>query len=122
MQISMFAEKINTELTPVFTGLPYCSLRQSYSIGEGAIESPIRPIIWLQRRLLKPNVTRLPHRISISRGTSGHWGKYAEMEIVSAPGLEKSTVKAEKLTTIKYKRNSIITCDLVWYGLDRVPA
>ena len=88
-------KKISNELTPVFTGLPYCSLRQSYSIGEGAIESPIRPIIWLQRRLLKPNVTRLPHRISISRGTSEHWGKYAEMEIVSAPGLERSTVKAK---------------------------
>ena len=95
MQISMFAKKISNELTPVFTGLPYCSLRQSYSIGEGAIESPIRPIIWLQRRLLKPNVTRLPHRISISRGTSEHWGKYAKMEIVSAPGLERSTVKAK---------------------------
>ena len=88
-------KKISNELTPVFSGLPYCSLRQSYSIAEGAIESPIRPIIWLQRRLLKPNVTRLPHRISISRGTSEHWGKYAKMEIVSAPGLERSTVKAK---------------------------
>ena len=66
---------------------------------------------------MKPNVTRLPHRISISRGISGHWGKYAEMEIVSAPGLEKSTVKTQELTKIKYKRNNIITFDLAWYGL-----
>ena len=94
-KLACLQKKIRNELTPVFTGLPYCSLRQSYSIGEGAIESPIRPIIWLQRRLLKPNVTRLPHRISISWGTSEHWGKYAEMEIVSAPGLERSTVKAK---------------------------
>ena len=57
---------------------------------------------------MKPNVTRLPHRISISRGTSGHWGKYAEMEIVSAPGLKKSIVKTEELTKIKYKFNDTI--------------
>ena len=55
-------------LIPHLKSLPL-QVSKSYSIGGGPIVGPIKPIIWPRSRLLKPNVSALPHRISIQGET-----------------------------------------------------
>lgn len=68
---------------------PSSHSEQSYSIGGGAIGRPIRPIIRLRDRLLKPNVAAAPHRISIQVGIGwlvGRGGNMPEWKL-SLPNL-----------------------------------